>query len=67
LATSIGYGWEFEGAYREGCVEIAREMDMLAEVLPSAVWAGRYQLVLVQTIGAKRSRLDLDSEVHRSE
>ncbi|GBG37815.1 hypothetical protein NJB14197_26460 [Mycobacterium montefiorense] len=62
-ATSIGCAPEFEGAYREGCVEMALEMDMLAEVLPSAGWAGRYQLLLVQTIATNVFRLDLDSEV----
>jgi hypothetical protein len=54
-------------AYREGSVEMALEMDMLAEVLPSAVWAGRYQLLLVQTIAANGRQTALDSEVHRSE
>ncbi|EUA29285.1 hypothetical protein I548_2472 [Mycobacterium intracellulare] len=42
-------------------------MDMLVEVLPSAGWAGRYQFLVVQTIATTVSRLDLDSEVRRSE
>ena len=46
------YFMRFGSAYREGSVEVALEMDMLAKVLPSAVWAGRYQLLLVQTIAA---------------
>jgi hypothetical protein len=46
---------------------MALEMDMLVEVLPSAVWAGRYQLVLVQTIAVEGGQTGLDSEVQRSE
>ncbi|ETZ51530.1 hypothetical protein L838_2962 [Mycobacterium avium MAV_120709_2344] len=36
-ATSMAGTGEPGVAYREGCVEMAREMDMRAGILPSAV------------------------------